>query len=173
MIFIAFCCFTTLTLLSGFMVLFNKKVMYSAFSFLLSLMGIAALYVLLLADFVAVAQLIVYIGGILILLVFGLMFTTKSGEIDFSSGVKNRFLASLLGVGFFSIFAYLISEANIEQSKWIREAKASADKIGDTTVQPIGVLLMSDYILAFEVAAIILLIALIGAAFIAGKKVSD
>ncbi|GAB4344047.1 MAG: NADH-quinone oxidoreductase subunit J [Flammeovirgaceae bacterium] len=155
------------------MVLFNKKVMYSAFSFLLCLLGVASLYVLLLADFVAVAQIVVYIGGILVLLIFGLMFTTKSGEVDFSSQMKNRFLATVLGISFFAIFTHLISNANIEQVKWIREAKVSADKIGETTIQPIGVLLMSDYILAFEVSAIILLIALIGATFIAGKKVSD
>lgn len=168
---IAFYSFALTAIIFALLVLLNKKVMYSAFSLLFCLLAVACLYVLLKADFIAVAQVMIYVGGILVLLIFGIMFTTKTNkDVDLSAGLHNVIAATILSAFFFSLLAYGIANTNFEQLKWIKQKKLLPTVQEESTVKPIGVLLMSDYLLAFEVSAIILLIALIGASFIAGKE---
>lgn len=168
---VAFYGFAATAIISALLVLLNKKVMYSAFSFLFSLLAIAGLYVLSKADFVAVAQVMLYVGGVLVLLIFGIMFTAKTAhDTDLSSGTHNLISATLIALLFFSLLTYGISNTDFEQLKWIKLANTNPTPSYESTVSSIGVLLMSDYIVAFEVSAIILLVALIGASFIAGKN---
>ena len=74
--------FAAITVLSAFFVVTNRNVVYSAFFLLFTFFGVAGIYVLLGADFVAIVQLIVYVGGILILLLFGVMLTNKITNVE-------------------------------------------------------------------------------------------
>lgn len=152
--------FAAITLISAFLVVTNRNVVYSAFFLLFTFFGVAGIYVLLGADFVAVVQLIVYVGGILILLLFGVMLTNKITQVEIKSGTVN-ILPATIGVG---LFSGLLLAAMIN-SNW----KVLPNKALEYTTALLGSMLIQDYALIFELLGIILLIALIGAASIARR----
>lgn len=149
-----------MTLLSAFFVVSNKNIVHSAFFLLFTFFGVAGIYVLLGADFVAIVQLIVYVGGILILMLFGVMLTNKITNVEIKTGTTNV-LASVIGVGLFT-GALLAAMIN---SNW----KIIDSEIPMQTTADLGHLLINEYVLIFELLGIILLVALIGAASIARR----
>ncbi|MBU0560934.1 MAG: NADH-quinone oxidoreductase subunit J [Bacteroidetes bacterium] len=157
---IIFYLFAAITLASGFLVVTVKNIVHSAFYLLFTLFGIAGIYVLLGADFIAIVQLLVYVGGILILLLFGVMLTNKITDVDIKTGTLH-IVPAVIGVGIFwgAITSILTS------THW---KSLPAENIEPTTAQ-IGTLLITDYVLVFELLGILLLIALIGAATIARR----
>ena len=164
---IIFYAFAALMVLSTLVTLFTRNVLYAAFSLIATFFGVAVLYLFAGADFVAVTQILVYIGGILVLIIFGIMLTHRISGQPVVTQVHNLILGVLIGLGLFGVLAYGILQANLEQLPWIETATTSGNIIQESTVQHLGVLLMSRYIFPFELAALLLLVALIGAAFIA------
>lgn len=164
---IIFYCFAGLMVLSTLVTLFTKNVLYAAFSLIATFFGVAVLYLFAGADFVAITQILVYIGGILVLIIFGIMLTHRISGQPVVTQVHNQILGILIGLGLFGVLAYGILQANLEQLPWIETATTSGNIIQESTIQALGVLLMSRYIFPFELAALLLLVALIGAAFIA------
>src|ERR1035438_10692269 len=79
---IIFYLFATITLVSAFFVVTIRNIVYSAFFLLFTFFGVAGIYVILGADFVAMVQLIVYVGGILVLILFGVMLTNKITNVQ-------------------------------------------------------------------------------------------
>jgi NADH-quinone oxidoreductase subunit J len=158
---IVFYAFALLIVASAFIVVFSKNVMHSAFALMFTLLGVAAFYVLLNADFIAITQIMVYIGGIMILIVFGVMLTTKITNIDMKS--KNiqimpaAVLTAIIGGALCGIF-------------WNTNWSVAPTFDVDATASYIGLLLLTDYILPFEAVSVLLLIAMIGAALIARRK---
>lgn len=137
-------------------ILFSKNVFKSTLYLLTCLLSIAALYVLTFAEFLAVAQIMVYAGGILVLIIFGVMLTTRiSGH---ALVVKNTHITagSIVSLAFFALTVYYLpSLGSIDNP-----AAAPAD------IDTIGLAIFSQFPLPFEVAGILLLIALIGAAVV-------
>ncbi len=166
---IAFAAFAVITVGGALYLLFTKNVLYAAFSLLLTLLGIAGLFVFAGADFLAVSQIMIYVGGILILLIFGIMLTNNKNfqrtnlqpnKIEVKH--HNRFWAVLVATLLFLGFLKIIFEANFHIiGKPIHNS---------SSIQQIGINLMTDYIFAFEVIGIFLLAALIGAVYIAKKE---
>ncbi|NOY77853.1 MAG: NADH-quinone oxidoreductase subunit J [Calditrichaeota bacterium] len=146
------------TVISAGIVAFSNKIIYSAFALLATLIGFAALYVYLSADFLAVAQIMIYVGGILILILFGIMMT--HGIYDTAKKTAhNSLLPSLIGgFGIAAILALIIS-----RSPWIRLVQ----KAFMPTTSTIGKEILTTYLLPFEVISILLLGALIGAMYLA------
>jgi NADH-quinone oxidoreductase subunit J len=157
---IIFYLFALVTILSAYLVVTVRNIVYSAFSLLFTLFGIAGLYALLGADFVAIVQLIVYVGGILILLIFGVMLTNKITNVQIKTGVF-QILPATVGVGIFGGFLLAV----ILNTNWLN---LNVKDSPATTFQ-LGQLLMNEWILVFELLGIVLLIALLGAASIARK----
>lgn len=156
--------FAAIVLISAAGVVFSRKMMYSAFSLLFTFFGVAGLYVLLNADFIAVTQIMVYIGGILILIIFGVLLTSKFVDLDIKSGTTGTAQYVLAGLATVILAVFLI---NMYLSvEWFENSVPQVE----STVKPIGILLMTEYFLAFQVAAILLLLAFIGAAKIARRK---
>lgn len=153
--------FAAITVLSAFAVVSSKNIIYSAYSLMLTFFGVAGLYVLLGADFLAIVQLIVYVGGILILILFGVMLTSKVNGMPIHTEVTNLIPASIT-IGLFAgiILAFFVN------TNW----KSTQTEFPNTTIVALGKLLMNEYILIFELLGVLLLIALIGAASIARKK---
>ena len=83
---IAFYLFAFITLASASIVVFSKNILYSGFSLLFTFVGVAGLYVLLMAGFLAITQLMIYVGGILVLVLFGIMLTMKVISVDMRTG---------------------------------------------------------------------------------------
>jgi NADH-quinone oxidoreductase subunit J len=161
---VVFFIFAFLTVVSAFIVAFSKNIVYAAFSLLFTFFGVAGLYVLLRADFLAVTQVLIYVGGILVLLLFGVMLTNKVVTVELKSGSMHALPAAALTAVLFGTLASLFYSA------W-KAVPAPGTEPASTT-RTIGELLMTGYLLPFEIASVILLVALIGAAFTArrGKK---
>jgi NADH-quinone oxidoreductase subunit J len=152
--------FALVTVVSAFFVVTTRNIVHSAFYLLLTLFGVAGIYVLLGADFVAIVQLVVYIGGILILILFGVMLTQKITNVDIKTGTF-QLMPAAIGVGLLG--GFLISA--LTNTQW----RSFDNPVPDTTATGLGFLLMQEYILAFELLGIILLVALVGAASMARK----
>ncbi|MCF7809793.1 NADH-quinone oxidoreductase subunit J [bacterium] len=148
-----FWCFVVLTVGSAIVVVFHSRVIYSVFALLFTLFGVAALYVYLAADFLAASQLLIYVGGILTLIIFGVFLTSKVMSLNIAEQSHQRWLAVipivLVGAGLLML---------ILTTPW--EIKISAVR---PTTQELGQLLLTDYLVSFEAASILLLSALIGA----------
>lgn len=157
---VIFYLFAILTVGSGYLVVTTKNIVHSAFYLLFTLFGIAGLYVLLGADFIAIVQLMVYVGGILILLLFGVMLTNKITDVKLRTGTLH-IIPAVIGTGLF--MGVLVSM--MLRTNW----KSEPAEIPTTTLYGLGRFLLTDYVLIFELLGILLLIALIGAASIARR----
>lgn len=159
---IVFYCFAVIAVGSAVVVVFSRNVMYAAFALLFAFFGIAGLYVLLQADFLAITQILIYVGGILVLMLFGVMLTNRVVDVDIKTGtlqiVPAAILAAVVGGSLSGVF----------YSTWSTVGGSPSDVV--TTTPAIGEMLMTSYILPFEIASVILLVALIGAAMIARRK---
>lgn len=152
-----------IAVLSALGILFSRNVLHAAFLLMLSFFSIAGIYVLANASFIGVTQLLIYVGGILVLMVFGLMLTTKLNGKALITENHNKIVGVLLGVVFFSVLSHIIFTANLE-------VLVSNKTMPENAIEFIGINLMSNYLIPFEIAAILLLIALIGAAVISEKR---
>jgi NADH-quinone oxidoreductase subunit J len=162
---VIFYLFAVLVVVSAAIVAFSKNIMYSAFSLLFTFFGVAGMYVLLNADFIAVTQIMIYIGGILVLIIFGVMLTTKITGVDIKSGTLGKVQIITASVVSAAIAALLI--IMYMNTDWYT-AESSFESA--SSIEPIGALLLTDYLIAFEAASVLLLIAIIGAALIARRK---
>ena len=131
---------------------------------LVCLLAVAGIYVLAFAEFVAVTQLLIYAGGVLVTIVFGIMLTSKISGKPLS--VKNNKWIPGVGAGivFLGMLLYYFSKEDFLQKK------PGYSYSGYNSINQIGMELMSTYFLPFETAAILLLIALVGAAITASLK---
>ncbi|GAA4852305.1 NADH-quinone oxidoreductase subunit J family protein [Algivirga pacifica] len=164
----AFFVFAALTLLPALGILFSRNVLNSALLLLVSLIGVAGIFVLAYADFLAITQIMVYIGGVLILLLYGVMFTKKRDASGLLTSHTNK-LAGVVTVGALaSVFLHLLLNGNQELLSVI-----ITDNPAESSIPIIGTAIMTNYVLAFEVIAVLLLVALIGAAYISGRDVLD
>ncbi|NGP77857.1 NADH-quinone oxidoreductase subunit J [Balneolaceae bacterium YR4-1] len=146
--------FSLVTIVSAGIMVFSKNIVHSAFALMFSLLGVAVLYVLLYADFIAATQLLVYVGGILILILFGMMLTSQGLTEKFEAVTVNLLPASLLAAITSVLLIY--SYTTTTWPTVIPEERSS-------TVYDLGILLMNDYVLPFIVVGVLLLIAIIGA----------
>jgi NADH:ubiquinone oxidoreductase subunit 6 (subunit J) len=156
-----FYCFAVLVVGSAAVVVFSKNIIHSAFALLFTFFGVAALYVFLDADFLAATQMVIYVGGILVLLLFGVMLTHHLYDLKLKSETF-QFVPALFSV----IFVFAILATFMLRTRW----HAGVERAATPTTAAIGELLMKEYLLPFEVASILLLIALIGAATIVRRR---
>jgi len=140
-------------------VLFVRNVLYAALFLIICLLCLAGIYILFQAEFLAITQIMIYAGGILVLLIFGIMLTIKKNAQPLEVGSHHHFSGSLAGLGFFFVLIYSLKSAplNLSQSQSAQSNNITA----------IGINIMSDYVIAFELAGVLLLITLIGASIMA------
>jgi NAD(P)H-quinone oxidoreductase subunit 6 len=149
-------------IVSTCVVSFSRNLIYSAFALLGTLFGSAVLYGMLSADFVAVAQLLIYVGGILILILFAVMLTTGIADIKITN--KSVYGKWALPVFFLLLFGLLSLLVGVD---WPVAKEVTAQSM----VRPIGHALLKEYLLPFEVISILLLGALVGAVVIVRREV--
>ncbi len=158
---IIFYVFAVVAVVSAGVVVFSRNVLYAAFSLVFTLFSVAAFYVLLQADFLAVTQVLIYVGGILVLMLFGLMLTNKVISVDIRGGSLNVW-AALIVTGM-----VVGSLSGIFYSTWSQTPVVPLSVTSTTST--LGSMLMTTYLLPFEVASVVLLVALIGAVMIARR----
>jgi NADH-quinone oxidoreductase subunit J len=154
--------FALLTLVSASVVVFSKNIVRSAFSLLFTFFGVAGIYVLLMADFLAITQLMIYVGGILVLVIFGVMLTSRQINVDAKTGTVQTLPAVLIAAAIAGTLVGMFWSTNWEHLGSLPETLTSG--------KTIGTMLLTGYLLPFEVASVILLVALIGAAMIARRE---
>ena len=91
----AFIGLTLMTLLSAFFVVTSSNLVRSAVALLFTLFGTAGLYIYLYADFIAATQIVIYVGGILVLIIFGVMLTNKIDDPKLSNPSQNQLIAGV------------------------------------------------------------------------------
>lgn len=158
---IVFYFFAAMTVTSAGVVVFSKNLIHSAFALLFTFFGVAALYVFLGADFLAATQMVIYVGGILVLLIFGVMLTHKISEMKLKAETF-QFWPGLILVSIVFLGLVFVMVRTTWHTPPLGELKPTTAAIGE--------LFMKDYILPFEIASIFLLIALIGAAMIVRRR---
>ncbi len=158
---ILFYVLSALTLFGAALVAFVRNIVYSALGLLAALLGAGALYVLLSADFVAIAQLLVYVGGVMVLVLFAVMLTNRITEVNVSNSSFGLFGGLLLLVAMAPV---LVAVAVL--TPWRTSVPGPLHAI----TADVGDALLTHWLLPFEVASLVLLATLIGAVVIARKE---
>ena len=127
-------------------------------------MGVAALYVFLAADFVAVVQVLIYVGGILVLMLFAVMLTHRIADVR----ISNRSVGRLPALAIIALVAGVMTKAAVS-AQWHTVAAATPAP----TTYGIGNAFLGEYILPFELASVVLLAALIGAVVLSRKELKE
>lgn len=163
---LVFYVFALLTIGSAVIVVTVRNIVHAAFSLMVTLFSIAGLYVFLQADFLAATQVIVYVGGILVLILFGVMMT--SGRLDMKLKMERGqlFWGGLVTILIFSLLLGVIRRTPWNVQEELGTVEGTTSQIGRTILQ-------EEFLLPFEVASVILLIALIGAVLISRKEVRE
>lgn len=158
---IIFWFFTALMIGSALVVVHGKNLVHSAFALLATFFSVAVFYALLGADFLAGAQVLIYVGGILTLILFGVMLTNRIFDVNLRTETFQIGPAVLVSAGVFATLVLVIVKTPWREMSLVEE--------GPTTAK-IGQLLVTQYLLPFEVASVLLLVALLGAAMLVRRR---
>jgi len=171
---IIFYVFSTVALASALLVVSLKNFVRSIFLFFLCLFSMAGLFVYALADFVAITQLVIYVGGVLVLMIFAFLLSNRellnNPDSKSQTSILHYLPGMLVALVFFGILVLTFTEANPENLGWIKSASDNTLIPTDNTIHYLGINIMTRYLLPFEVVSVLLLMALIGAAHIARKE---
>jgi NADH-quinone oxidoreductase subunit J len=158
---VAFGVFCLISVLGALYVLFSNHVLYASYGLLVSFLGVAGIFVFAGGEFVSAAQIMIYIGGILILLIFGIMLSSNKkmgkGNLKIENMDTTFSLAIAVSLSLLLSFLILETDFNIENPK------------PQQHIKNLGYNLMTDSVLVLEIIGVLLLMALIGATYIAKK----
>jgi NADH:ubiquinone oxidoreductase subunit 6 (subunit J) len=148
---------------SALVMLWTKNILHAALAMFMTMLGLAGLYVLAYVDVMAVSHLMIYVGGVLILILFGIMLTNQNsrGDKDQNNLVteeSSRVWPVLIGLAIFAGLVFILSRGNF-----------GGVEIADpnSKLSFVGISLLTEYAMPFELVGIYLLIALIGSTYIA------
>lgn len=161
-----FIAIAVITLVAAWRVVVSEKVMHAALWLGLTFFGVAAVFLMLSADFVAAAQILVYVGAITVLLVFGIMLSESSVDGEKKAARQQPLGRKIAPIGaaggFAGLMVFLYHQAGLRQAPPV--------EVATDTPRAIGTLLFSDYVIPFEVASLVLLVGLIGAIVLAMRE---
>lgn len=160
---LAFFMFAGLAVVGALGCALSTNIVYASFALLGSLFGVAALFAWLSADYLAITQLIVYVGGVLVLFLFAVMLTNKIRDVEDSNPITNLQPGLIIGTALAGALLYVAT-----QTPW----KTQEGTAQETTAL-VGDALLSQYLLPFEMLSLLILAALIGAVMMARKEVKE
>ena len=163
-------CFSVLSLvviIGALGVILLESIVYSAFLLGGVFMSVAGLYLLLNASFVAAAQVLVYVGAVNVLIIFAIMLVNKKEDLKAIENIKSR---RIISTSICLTLLSLLIRVDLSNTWSLAEPNAS---IGEESTIRIGEHLFSDYLLPFEVASVLLLMAMIGAIVLARRDVMN
>ena len=150
----------SITIASAYWVVVSNRLIYSAIALLFTLFGIAGLYICLYADFLAASQVIVYVGGILVLIIFGVMLTSKISNVSFQHASRNQIAGSFFALGIFTLIFTVAM-----RTEWPEYRLTTIEG----TTEILGTMILTEYLLPFEAVSVLLLSALVGAAMLSRR----
>jgi NADH-quinone oxidoreductase subunit J len=145
-------------------IIFSRNLFYAALLLLVCLLSVAGLYVLAWAEFVAVTQILIYAGGVLVLILFGIMLTAKIEKHPMVVQHAHEFSGAVVALAFVALMVYALNGTPGPT------AAVNKNSMHANVIETIGSNLMTTFLLPFEIAGILLLVSLIGAAVIASHK---
>jgi NADH-quinone oxidoreductase subunit J len=156
---------SALAVLSGIVVITRRNPVHSALALIVTLLSLAGLYLMLYAPFVAGVQIILYAGGIMVLFLFVIMLVNiERAQIEYTfNGQWHIGLAACLALGAMFLFVYEKGSAIFPNNP--------TDLPEPQNTQQVGMLLFQSYLLPFEIASLLLLVAIVGAVVMAKKRV--
>ena len=156
-----------ISVLSDIVAAVAPKIVHAAFGLMAAFFGIAGLYAMLGADFVAFSQIIIYVGGILVLLVFGVLLTARTeASLGIDKPVR-RATALATGAIVFVLLAIAIDSTTFPHDTPTEDPQPTTAAIGKAFLDP------DHMLIPFELSSVLLLAALIGAAYLARRRRSS
>lgn len=170
---VLFYLFAAVTGAAALFVVISRNIVRTAVGLLFTLVGVAGLYFLLEAEFLAAVQLVVYAGGTLILIIFGVMLTSKSPFSRFEP--KRAEVIVAVSISLLLLVTLLLGIRNFVRTIPFSDAPGPVE--APLTPYPIDLLgraLLGDYLVPFELSSVLLLVVMIGAAYLAkGRRRED
>jgi NADH-quinone oxidoreductase subunit J len=161
---VVFFVLSAITLLGAWVVVTNQNLYRAALGMVLCFFGVAGLYALLNVGFLAVVQVLVYVGAISILIIFAIMLTRRVMDREIVQHNAQWFVSALVALALFGVIGFMLTFRAAEQ--W----PLSSSGLPEEPIVALGEALMKTYALPFEVASVLLLVALIGAIVIARER---
>ncbi len=160
---ISFALLTVMVLVSAAFAAFSANIVRAAYSLFFTLLGMAGYYVLLGSGFLAITQVIIYVGGILVLLMFGVLLTERPSTKAPGRECMSCIFCSLVGAS----FLFIILARIIYDTPWqiVDQLSPPAEPM-----RSLGRLLLGEYLLVLEVCGMTLLLCLIGAAYLVRRR---
>jgi NADH:ubiquinone oxidoreductase subunit 6 (subunit J) len=149
------------TFISVLVMLFTRTIFYAALALIGGLISVAGIYALLYAEFLAITQIVIYAGGILVLILFGIMLTNRITGKPLLMQSHHTFPGMIISMGIFFVLVVAYQKTSFHPMQTVLP---QADHINQ-----IGIALMSTYVAPFEIAGVLLLVCLIGAALMASS----
>jgi NADH-quinone oxidoreductase subunit J len=158
---VAFGIFCLIAVIGAVYVLFSKNVLYASYGLLVSFLGVAGIFVFAGGEFVSAAQIMIYIGGILILLIFGIMLSSnkKAGKGKLNIENMNKVFSLTITVSLSLLLSLFVLTPKFNTKSFKPQQH----------IKNLGYNLMTDSVLVLEITGVLLLMALIGATYIAKK----
>ena len=144
-----------LAAISALGILLVRNVFYGVLLLIVCLLSVAGLYVIAFAEFVAMTQILIYVGGVLILIIFGVMVTSRISGKPIQSKNRMWFTGILPGAIIFGLLVKIFSETDFTRT---------SEQGNFGSIESIGIAFMTDYLFEFEVAGLLLLVVLVAAA---------
>jgi NADH-quinone oxidoreductase subunit J len=156
---------SAITLLSGVFVIIRKNPVHSALALILGLLSQAGLYLMLYAPFVAGVQIILYAGGIMVLFLFVIMLVNIERSQKEEQFNKQWLVGLLAAIALGALLVLVYTKGNV-----LLPAHAGIP-VENNNTQQIGLMLYGQYMFSFEIASLLLLVAIIGAVVMAKKRI--
>ena len=154
-----------LAVLGGILVITRKNPVHSALALILTLLALAGLYLMLYAPFVAGVQIILYAGGIMVLFLFVIMLVNLERNAREEQFNKQWIVGILAAVGLFGLFLAVFTKGKFFFPERIPQLAE------EVNTQQVAQILYTNYMFAFEIASLLLLVAIIGAVVMAKKRI--
>jgi len=157
---IVFFIFAILAIAAAWGVVTSKNIVHSAFYLILSFAGVAVLYILMNADFLAAVQLLIYTGAVAIMIVFAVMLTLRGDVRESNPANRSWIVGALVAVSVFVVIALVVltnADWRVLPTPWT----------GGGSAEDMSLLLLTQFMIPFEAAAVLLTVALIGAVILA------
>ncbi|OGF51044.1 MAG: hypothetical protein A2231_04275 [Candidatus Firestonebacteria bacterium RIFOXYA2_FULL_40_8] len=160
--YLIFLVFAVIAIAAAFLVVSVKSVMHAALFLAVFLLSVAAMFFIFDADFLGIVQILLYVGGVIVLILFAVMLTARVQSHLLQQTNEQKFMAMFVCGLLFIMLSYVILTSGLQGfEKSVLQGGVTRD---------VGRLLLTVYVLPFEVASVVLLAALIGAMAIVGKK---
>jgi len=168
-----FFCASVIVLVGALGVIFRKHPVHAALSLVLTLFGIAVLFVAQSAEFLAAVQVIVYAGAIVILFLFVIMLlgVDKAENLQIEPLTGQRWIAGVVGLGMVGLLTTaVVSGSDVLRLRGSGIAETVAGDNADANIQQLANSIFSDYVFAFEVTSVLLVVAVVGTVLLARRR---